>query len=71
MEPDVIIKVRFATPQEGGHQTAVRPSIVDHYGCPFVVGGEAFDCRLLLQGRRLELGETYEVPVKFRNGVSP
>ncbi|MGO8928360.1 MAG: hypothetical protein ACLQU3_15945 [Limisphaerales bacterium] len=66
-EPDVIIKVRFATPEEGGRQTALRPGIVDYYGCPFVVGGEAFDCRLILTGRTLELGQTYEVPVKFMN----
>ena len=43
------------------------PSVVDYYGSPFVLGGDAFDCRLLLQGRRLELGKTYEVPVKFLN----
>jgi hypothetical protein len=67
VEPDIIIKVRFSTPEEGGRRAAVQPSIVDYYGCPFIVGGEAFDCRLLLQGRRLELGETYEIPVKFLN----
>jgi len=64
MEPDVIIEVRFKTPEEHGRQTAVNG---DYYGCPFIVDGEAFDCRLLLSSRRLELGKTYQVPVKFMN----
>jgi hypothetical protein len=35
------------------------------YGIPLVVGGEAFDCRLLLDGKTLKLGETYTVPAAF------
>lgn len=66
MEPDVIIEVRFKTTAEGGRLTAIGgTAVVDYYACPFVIEGEAFDCRLLLGKRRLELGETYEVPVKF------
>jgi hypothetical protein len=64
MESDAIIEVRFKTPEEHGRRTAVQG---DYYGCPFVVDGEAFDCRLLLSGRRLELGKIYQVPVKFMN----
>lgn len=64
MESDAIIEVRFKTPEEQGRQTAVHG---DYYGCPFIVDGEAFDCRLLLSGRRLELGKTYQVPVQFMN----
>lgn len=64
MQPDAIIEVRFKMPSEDGRQSAVSG---DYYGCPLVVEGEAFDCRLLLAGRRLELGETSEVPVKFLN----
>lgn len=64
MQPDAIIEVRFKMPNENGRQTAVSG---DYYGCPLVIEGEAFDCRLLLAGRSLELGETNEVPVKFLN----
>jgi hypothetical protein len=64
MEPDVHVKVRFKTTEEGGRQSAVSG---DFYACPFLIEGKGFDSRLLLGGRRLELGETYEVPVKFLN----
>ena len=37
----------------------------EFYGCPLFIEGEAFDCRLFLGGRTLQLGETYELPVKF------
>jgi hypothetical protein len=37
------------------------------YGCPLFVNGEGFDCRLYLGGQTLQLGETYEVPIKFMN----
>lgn len=62
MKPDAIINVRFFTLSEGGRNTAVEGQF---YACPLFVEGEGFDCRLLLGGRRLELGTTYEVPVKF------
>jgi len=62
MKPDVIINVRFLTPAEGGRNTAVEGQF---YACPLFVDSEGLDCRLLLEGRRLELGSTYEVPVKF------
>lgn len=62
MEPDAIISVRFLTATEGGRATAVEGQ---SYACPLFVENEGFDCRLLLDGRRFELGSTYEVPVKF------
>ncbi len=64
MEPDIHVKVRFKTAEEDGRQSAVSG---DFYACPFLIEGKGFDSRLLLAGRRLELGETYEVPVKFLN----
>ncbi len=64
MESDAIIDVCFKTPEEHGRQTAVTG---DYYSCPFIVDGEAFDCHLLLSGHPLELGKTYQVPVKFMN----
>jgi len=64
MKSDAIIKVRFFTTAEGGRNAAVEGQF---YACPLFVEGEGqgFDCRLLLEGQRLELGSTYEVPVKF------
>ncbi|MBF0548612.1 MAG: hypothetical protein HQM08_29550 [Candidatus Riflebacteria bacterium] len=69
MNPDIIAEIRFKTSEEGGRKTAVGGSnaAVDFYGCPFIVDGKAFDCRLLLGGQLLELGQTYHVPVKFLN----
>ena len=62
MKPDATINVRFFTSSEGGRISAVEGQ---YYACPLFVENEGFDCRLLLNGRRLELGKTYEVPVKF------
>ncbi|MFA7062024.1 MAG: hypothetical protein WC156_14550, partial [Pedobacter sp.] len=59
-----IIEVRFKTPDENGRQTDVTGN---YYACPLIVDDEGFDCRLLLSGRHLELGKTYQVPVKFMN----
>lgn len=64
MKPDAIIEVRFKKTAEGGRKGAVVGNI---YGCPLFVDGEGFECRLLLGGQTLQLGETYEVPVKFMN----
>ncbi|PPT40434.1 hypothetical protein XabCFBP2524_02515 [Xanthomonas axonopodis pv. begoniae] len=62
MKPDAIIKVCFLAAEKGGRKTAVEG---DSYACPIFVKNEGFDCRLLLDGRRLELGKTYEVPIRF------
>jgi hypothetical protein len=64
MTPDITIEVRFKTPSEGGRN---GPVIGARFGCPMLIAGQAFDCRLLTSGRTLELGKTYEVPVKFLN----
>jgi hypothetical protein len=62
MKPDAIINVRFLTTEEGGRNTAVEGQF---YACPLFIDNEGFDCRLLLDGRRLELGLACEVAVKF------
>lgn len=64
MQPDAFIRVRFMTTAEGGRQ---GPIVIGEtfYGCPLFVEGEAFDCRVLVNFRTLELGKTYELPVKF------
>ncbi len=64
MMPDVFLEVRFKTPDEGGRNTPIRG---DFYACPLFVDGEGFDCRLLIKDVTLELGQWYELPVKFMN----
>jgi hypothetical protein len=64
MRPDIIIEVRFMTTNEGGRTGAIMITTAP-YGCPLFVDGEAFDCRFLLEDQILELGCTYEVPIKF------
>jgi hypothetical protein len=62
MKADAYIQVRFKTTEEGGRKSAVQG---DYYPCPFAIDGELFECRLLLGGACLDLGKTYELPVKF------
>ncbi len=63
MKPDAYIKVRFKTPEENGRENPVMGA---YYSCPMRIGcNEFYDCRLLLEGRKLELGVWSVVPVKF------
>jgi len=62
MVPDIYLSVRFRMTSEGGRTAAVKGPI---YHCPLIIDESAFDCRLLLGDRVLELGVAYEVPVKF------
>ena len=64
MTPDAFLEVRFKTPDEGGRETSITGA---YYACPLFVDGEGFECRLLIDGKTLELGHSYEVPVKFMN----
>jgi len=72
MKPDVILTVRFLTESEGGRNAPVEGKF---YACPLFLEGESqgFDCRIPLDGRRLELGEIYEVSATFldRDTVLP
>lgn len=68
MKPDVYIKVRFRTNVEGGRKNSLKrksPLGPDFYACPMVIDGRAYDCRLLIGDKKIELGEYYEIPVKF------
>jgi hypothetical protein len=68
MKPDIYIKVRFKTSEEGGRKTPLKRKTAlgpDFYGCPLMVDGKAFDCRLLIGDKEIELGKYYEIPVKF------
>jgi len=66
MKADAIIKVRFKTSAEGGRQGAIV-GVGQFYGCPLFIDGEAFDCRIPLDGKTLQLGESYELPISFLN----
>ena len=61
---DATIQIRFKTTAEGGR---IGPIQGKQFSCPMLISGEAFDCRLETGGRILELGETYEVPIRFLN----
>jgi hypothetical protein len=66
LTPDVRVRVRLRTAEEGGRQKGEIPPV--QFRCPFVFEGEMFDCRLLLDqvGTTLQPGASYEkIPVKF------
>jgi hypothetical protein len=66
MTPDAIISVRFKTNIEGGRRGNVVLT-TQPYGCPIVVDEEMFESRFIITNMVLELGKTYELPVKFIN----
>ncbi len=59
-------EVRFLTPEENGRQTDVEGNF---YSCPlfFQLDKTGFDCRLILSGRKIKLGEKCLADVKFLN----
>jgi len=59
---DAIIEVRFKTPSEGGRKSPISGNV---YSCPLLIDGEGFDCRIPLGDRRIELGQTYDLEVRF------
>jgi hypothetical protein len=56
MKPDVYIKVRFKTSEEGGRKTPVK--------CKISLGPEYYACPLI-GDKELEFGKFYVIPVKF------
>jgi hypothetical protein len=66
LAPDIRVRVRLRTHEEGGRQKGEIPPV--QFRCSFVFEGEMFDCRLLLDqvGTTLQLGARHEgIPVKF------
>ncbi|WP_139175171.1 hypothetical protein [Lysobacter enzymogenes] len=64
MIPDVAIRVYFLKPNEGGRTKSIDGT---HYNCPMFIQGNAFDCRIFLDGTVILPGMTYELTVKFLN----
>jgi hypothetical protein len=64
MNPQFLLSVKFWPSNCGGRKGPVKG---EYYACPLLLGEEAFDCRLLLNGTTLELGSTYEVPAVLLN----
>jgi hypothetical protein len=61
LHPDVIIDVRFRMAAEGGKES---PITAPFYSCPMMIDDHGYDCRIFLDGK-VELGNTYRLPVKF------
>jgi hypothetical protein len=61
LNPDAVITVRFKTTEEGGRSRGLDANF---YGCPLFIDGQGFDCRFL-HSEPIDLGTTYEVPIKF------
>jgi hypothetical protein len=59
------LRFSFYTTIEGGRRTPVGGPQVGFYSCPLIYDDHAFDCRILLNGDALQLGETYERPIVF------
>ena len=64
VRPDAIIEVRFKTAGEGGRETSVAGDV---YSCPILIDGRGFDCRIFLGNMVVDLGEYYQLPVRFLN----
>jgi hypothetical protein len=63
---DMVIGVCFLLPEEGGRNSAIDVG-EKGYGCVLLADSKAFECRVLSEPVTLELGERYELPVKFLN----
>ena len=62
INPDIIVEIRFKTHDEGGRESSL---FGEFYPCPLFIDGEAFECRVLLGNKRIELGQWYQLPVQF------
>ena len=64
-DADIIARVRLYESSKGGR---MGPTPADRFGCVLVVGGSAFDCRLVLSGvGALHPGQSATVPIKLLN----
>jgi hypothetical protein len=64
VKPDIIARVRLLPSDQGGRKSPIPPV---RFGCPLFIGGNGFDCRLLLDqvATTLVPGGEAEVPIKF------
>lgn len=60
---DIIAKVRFFKTEEGGRKA---PTPETYFGCPMIIKGSKYDCRLLLDEiGPIKPGSEVIVPIKF------
>lgn len=65
MRHDAIISIRFLPAEEGGRSGPIEG---ERYGCPLLFEKQAFDCRFCCEVPFIfELGNRYEIPIKFLN----
>lgn len=63
LKPDIIASLRVLSTGEGGRKSPIVASV---FGCIFEHGGEANDCRLLLEGKGdVWPGQQISAPIKF------
>lgn len=62
INPDILIEVRFNTPDEDGRKTPISGNT---YSCPLFIDEEAFDCRIQIGNQVIVLGVWYQLAVKF------
>lgn len=64
LNPEALMKIRLYTSEEGGRN---GPIFSKYYSCPLLldVNDNLYDCRIILNGITMNLGEEYVVPVKF------
>lgn len=64
MKPDILIRIRFKTEEEGGRKLLLKEGI---YSCPMIIDNDSFDCRVLIKNNLVELNNDYKLQVKFLN----
>lgn len=62
MSPEIAIRVRFRTRDEGGRSSPIQS---DSYSCPMIIDDEAFDCRISFGTKITELGVWTECRARF------
>lgn len=63
MSAQIRAKIHFYATNQGGRKGPILPP---HFGCPFEVDKQSYDCRLLLLGERpVGPGDTIVLPIQF------
>lgn len=62
---DALLQFRLLEASEGGRTKGLGGPDALFFACPLISGGNAWDCRVLIGGEEIALGETYTFPVTF------